>query len=58
MSNYILINEDGSVVTKRGISDSDKYASDLGVVDIINIQGPVPSQYVSKGNWEPLEEIR
>ena len=58
MSNYIIINEDGEITSQKKIRDSDKYASDLGVITIINIQGPVPSVYMSKGNWEAIEEDR
>lgn len=56
MSNYIIINEDGELTTQKTISNTDKYVSDLGVITIINIQGPVPRVYIDKGNWEDIGE--
>lgn len=55
MSNYLIINEDGSPETVKELSKTDRYAADLGVIDIYNLQGPVPTRFIEKGKWEEVE---
>ncbi len=55
MPNYLIINEDGSMETVEELSNTDRYAADLGVIDIVNLQGDKPSRFIEKGKWENVE---
>lgn len=54
-SNYLIINEDGSMETVQELSNTDRYAMDLGIIDVINLQGDKPSRFIGKGVWEDVE---
>ncbi len=55
MSNYLIINEDGSMETVEVLSKSDRYAAELGVIEVVNLQGDKPSRFIEKGKWEEVE---
>lgn len=55
MYTYLLINEDGSMQVTNTISKSDRYASELGVLTIVNLQRGEPSVLDTDGSWEKVE---
>lgn len=58
-ANYLIINEDGSMETVEELSNTDRYAADLGVIEVVNLQGDKPSRFIEsiKGKriWEDVE---
>ena len=55
MTNYLIINKDGSMETVEELSNTDRYAMDLGVIEVVNLQGDKPSRFIGKGTWEDVE---
>lgn len=51
---YLYIFEDGEVKKATTVSDNDKNCVDAGILDIIEIGGDDPKQYLG-GEWHDIE---
>lgn len=51
---YLYIFEDGSLKTTQSIGEGDLAACDDGLIDLIDISGPEPKQYMD-GDWIKIE---
>ena len=50
---YLIIMEDSTVWQADTISDDERSAADDGILDIIDISGPQPTQY-HDNNWHGI----
>ena len=50
---YLLITEDGEIQKSVSLHDDDKMMADAGLLDVIDVTGEQPFQYL-EGDWHPI----
>ena len=50
---YLIITEDGQILSSATASESDKESADMGLIDLIDLDGPEPMQYLD-GVWHTV----
>ena len=53
---YIYLFEDGEIRKGTIFNDSESEACDDGILDVIDISGDIPKQYLS-GKWHDIDSI-
>jgi hypothetical protein len=51
---YLLILEDGEIVKSATVNEDDKLMVDAGLLDLIDVSGDQPVQYL-EGEWHEID---